>query len=71
MENPDHVEDMTELFNRDPVGITVEDTDKIIAVLQSKRHTFLALPAGATKKKAPTTPAAIAASKLDLGDFKL
>ena len=61
--------DMTELFSRDPLGLTNEEIDQIIEEMRAKRHLFQSAPAS-TKAKPKVSKTQEAALKLDL-DIKL
>ena len=61
--------DMTELYNRDPLKLTDNDIDKIIADMRSKRQLYKAAPATVAAGK-KLTDAQEKAAKLDI-DFNL
>lgn len=60
--------DMNELFNRDPLELSDQDVDKIIAYMRERRALFNAAPAAGKKKPASSnlTEGQQAAMKLDL-----
>lgn len=64
----EHV-DITELFARDPMSLTDDDIDKIIAEMRKKRHLFKAAPktGNAPKKTAKEEKVAGLSINLDLG----
>lgn len=66
--------DITELFNRDPLSLTNEDIDKIIAHYRENRKSFNANPGAVKGKKAAPkklTEKEQAVSKLNIDGFNL
>lgn len=60
--------DINELFSRDPLDLTDDDIDEIIAAMRERRHLFNSMPAksSGSRTSAALTDKQKAASKLKI-----